>query len=157
MSTLVVGVGNAVRGDDGVGPFVIDLLRAARPGGLELRTAFTFLPELADALPGHEAVVFVDADLEAREVTLRPVITQSREGFHQFAPGRVVEMARGLGFKGQAWICSVPVTSMEAVERNSSVAVLSAGRAAAMLLGMDRGTSREEAPAPVAATSRAAQ
>jgi hydrogenase maturation protease len=148
MSTLVVGVGNAVRGDDGVGPFVIDLLRAARPGGLELRVAFAFLPELADALPGHEAVVFVDADLEAREVTLRPVGTQGRGGLHRFTAARVVEMARGLGFKGPAFICSLPVASMGAGERLSREAVLAAGRAAAMLLGMDRGTSREEAPAP---------
>ncbi len=148
MSTLVVGVGNAVRGDDGVGPFVIDLLRAARPGGLEMRTAFTFLPELADALPGHDAVVFVDADVQAREVMLRALGTQGREGFHHFAPERVVELARGLGFNGQAWICSVPVTSMEAGERLSREAVLAAGRAAAVLLGMDWGTSREEPPAP---------
>ncbi len=154
----MVGVGNAVRGDDGVGPFVIDLLRAARPGGLELRTAFTFLPELADALPGHEAVVFVDADLEAREVTLRPVGTQGREGLHRFAPAGVVEIARGLGFNGHAWICSIPVTSMEAGERLSREAVLAAGRAAAMLLCMDRGTWREEAPAPErTATGRASQ
>ncbi len=148
MSTLVLGVGNAVRGDDGVGPFVIDLLRVARHRGLELRTAFTFLPELAVALPGHDAVVFVDADLEAREVTLRPLGTQGREGLHRFAPARVVEMARGLGFNGQAWICSVPVTSMEAGERLTREAVLAAGRAAAVLLGMDWGASREASPAP---------
>jgi hydrogenase maturation protease len=148
MSTLVVGVGNAVRGDDGVGPFVIDLLRAARPGWLELKTAFTFLPELADALPGHDAVVFVDADVQAREVMLRPLGTEGREGFHRFAPARVVEMARRLGFNGRAWICSIPVTSMEAGKRLSREAVLGAGRAAAALLCMDWGLSREEPPAP---------
>jgi hydrogenase maturation protease len=142
MSTLVVGVGNAVRGDDGVGPFVIDLLRAARPGGMELRTAFTFLPELADALPGHDAVVFVDADVQAREVMLRPLDTQGREGFHRFSPARLVEMARALGFNGRAWICSVPVTSMGAGRRLSREAVLAAGRAAAVLLGMDWGASQ---------------
>lgn len=148
MRTLVVGVGNTVRGDDGVGPFVIDLLRAARPGGLELRTAFTFLPELADALPGHDAVVFVDADVQASEVMLRPLGTQSREGLHHFAPARVVALARALGFQGQAWICGVPVSSMEAGDGLSHQAVLAAGRAAAVLLAVNWGTGREDGRAP---------
>ena len=144
MGTLVVGIGNAVRGDDGVGPFVIDLLRAARPEGMELRTAFTFLPELAEELPGHDAVVFVDADVLAGEVMLRPLGTQGREGFHRFAPARLVAMARTLGFEGQAWICSVPVSSMEAGDALSHQAVLAAGRAAAVLLAVKWGRERAE-------------
>jgi len=143
-ATLVVGIGNAVRGDDGVGPFVIDLLRAARPLGMELRTAYTFLPELADELPGHEAVVFVDADVHVREVMLRPLGPQGREGFHRFAPARVVALARAIGFQGEAWICSVPVTSMEAGDGLSQQAVLAAGRAAAVLLAVSWGTPRAE-------------
>lgn len=137
MSTLVVGIGNTLRGDDGVGPFVIDLLRAARAGWLELRTAFGVLPELAGELLGHEAVVFVDADLRAKEVTLRPLAAEERDGLHRFALARVVAMARALGFRGRAWICSVPVASMDAGERLSREAVLAAGRAAAVLLGVE--------------------
>ncbi|HSP18503.1 MAG TPA: hydrogenase maturation protease [Myxococcaceae bacterium] len=146
MRTLVVGIGNAVRGDDGVGPFVIDLLRAARAGGLELRTAFTFLPELADELPGRDAVVFVDADVHVGEVMLRPLGTEGREGLHRFAPARVVALGRALGFRGQAWLCSVPVTSMEAGDGLSQEAVRAAGRAAAVLLGVDWSHSPGEPP-----------
>ncbi len=135
MSTLVVGIGNTLRGDDGVGPFVIDLLRAARADGLELKTTQAVLPELAGELPGHHAVVFVDADLRAREVTLGPLAPDERERLHRFALARVVKMARALGFGGRAWICSVPVTSMEAGETLSPEAVLAAERAAVVLLG----------------------
>ncbi|HVP61697.1 MAG TPA: hydrogenase maturation protease [Myxococcaceae bacterium] len=134
MSTLVVGIGNTLRGDDGVGPFVIDLLREARGGCLELRTAFGVVPELAQELPGHDAVVFVDADLRAREVTLSPLATEERDRLHRFALARVVKIARALGFVGRAWICSVPVISMEPGEKLSREAVLAAGRAAAVLL-----------------------
>ena len=144
MSTLVVGIGNTLRGDDGVGPFVIELLRAARTGSLELKTAFSVLPELADELPGHDAVVFVDADVQAPEVMLRPLGAQGRAGLHRLAPAQVVEMARRLGFDGEAWICSVPVASMEAGERLSRDAVLAAGRAAAVLLGVQWTTRGRE-------------
>ena len=134
MSTLVVGTGNVLRGDDGVGPFVIDLLRAAHAEGLELRTAQTALPELAGEMLDHSRVVFVDADLEAHEVTLRPVPSSGREGLHGFTPMRVVELARELGFTGNAWLCSLPVESMQPGDALSLRALVAAGRAAALLL-----------------------
>jgi hydrogenase maturation protease len=135
MRTLVVGVGNTLRGDDGVGPFVIDLLRACGAEDLDLRTVHALLPELAADLPGHDAVVFVDADVRATAVTLRPLQAEGREGIHRLAPERVVRLARRLGFHGQAWTCSVPVQTMEPGERLSSKATIAAGRAATVLLG----------------------
>ncbi len=138
MSTMVVGIGNTLRGDDGVGPFVIDLLRAARVGWLELRTAPALLPEFAVELPGYEAVVFVDADVKAREVTLQPVAMEASDPLHGVTPTRVVQLARGLGFDGEAWICSVPVQSMDPRVGLSRQAVLASGHAVALLLGVQR-------------------
>ena len=135
MSTLVIGVGNTLRGDDGVGPFVVELLRAARAQGLDLRTAPAVLPELAGEMPGHSGVVFVDADLEAHEVTLREASGTGPDGLHRFTPGRVLEMGRALGFAGKAWLCSLPVESMQPGQTLSRRAVLAARRAAALLLG----------------------
>ena len=144
MSTLVVGVGNTLRGDDGVGPFVIDLLRTARPPGLELRSVQALLPELAAELPAHHAVVFVDADLRTSEVRLRPLAMEGREGLHRFAPERVVVLARRLGFRGEAWTCSLPVQTMDPGTRLSREAVLAAGRAAAVLLGVRWGGTEDD-------------
>ncbi len=132
--TLVVGVGNTLRGDDGVGPFVIDLLRATDPEDLDLLTVQSLLPELATRLPGHDAVVFVDADVRAREVMLRPLSAEGRDGIHRLAPERVVRLARRLGFRGEAWTCSLPVRTMDAGQQLSREAVIAAGRAATVLL-----------------------
>lgn len=148
MSTLVVGIGNTLRGDDGVGPFVIDLLRAARAGWLELRTVLGVLPELAVELPRHDTVVFVDADVRSREVRLSPLAADEPDRLHRFALARVVTMARALGFGGRAWICSVPVASMDAGEGLSREAVLAAGRAAAVLLGAPWAASRGQPGSP---------
>lgn len=134
MSTLVVGIGNTLLGDDGAGPFVVELLWAEGARGLELRAAHTLLPELAGEMPGHTAVVFVDADRKAREISFRPIAPADGSGLHRFAPAQVVEMARGLGFEGEAWICSVPVQSTEPGETLSPEAELAAVRTASLLL-----------------------
>jgi|SoiMethySBSTD1v2_1073268.scaffolds.fasta_scaffold204880_2 hypothetical protein len=136
MSVLVVGVGKARCGDAGVGHFVIDVLRAARVGNLELRTVQGLIPELAAALPGHEAVVFVGADVRADEVRLRPLAIEGRGELEGRSPERVLLLAQRLGFTGEAWICGVPVRTTDPGGRLSRDAVLAAGRAAAVLLGI---------------------
>lgn len=148
VSTLVVGIGNALRGDDGAGPLAVELLRAARADGLELRTTHTLLPELAGDMPGHRAVVFIDADLEAHAVTLRPVTPGVHAGLHGFAPAQVLEMARRLGFDGEAWICSLPIQSMAPGDPLSRRAVLAARRAAAMVLARLATPSAQPVPPP---------
>ena len=50
---LVIGIGNPLRGDDGVGP-----LRAEQAGG---RSVHQLTPELAAELPELEAVLFIEA------------------------------------------------------------------------------------------------
>ena len=133
MSTLVIGVGNTLRGDDGVAARVLELLEAKAPGAFVLQAAFSLLPELAEDLVAHERVIFVDADVLAREVSLRPV-TQERDGLHRFAPWGVVSMARSLGFLGEAWVCRLPVEAMGAGEGLSAAAVAVAEQAVLQLV-----------------------
>jgi hypothetical protein len=66
-------------------------------------------------------------------VTLRP-LERERDGLHRFAPSSVVAMARGFGFEGEAWVCSVPVTAMGAGEGLSVQASAAAEEAAALLV-----------------------
>lgn len=90
MSTVVViGVGNAGRGDDGVGPAVIDALRAQGgvPGArcAHAPADLTALPDLWD---GALAAVLVDATLGAGEAG---TVTCLRPGDPALdAPGRFV-------------------------------------------------------------------
>ena len=63
---LVFGWGNPGRGDDALGPALIERLEAARPrhpewGGLTLLTDFQLQPEHALDLEGHARVILVDA------------------------------------------------------------------------------------------------
>ncbi len=61
---LVVGCGNPLRGDDGAGPRVAELLAAdPRLAGATVLARHQLTPELADAMREVSAVILVDADV----------------------------------------------------------------------------------------------
>lgn len=64
-SRLVIGIGNPLRGDDGVGALLAEqaaVLTAAEPDGpVAVRSVQQLTPELAEELAQLEAVLFIDA------------------------------------------------------------------------------------------------
>jgi hydrogenase maturation protease len=61
-STIVLGLGNALRGDDGVGPVVIEWLdRQALPPGVETIAGGTSGLDIVSILMGRERAIIVDA------------------------------------------------------------------------------------------------
>ncbi len=65
---LVVGYGNTLRSDDGAGIRAAELIASRHPA-TDCITVHELHPELADALAGHDVVVFLDASVRVREVT----------------------------------------------------------------------------------------
>lgn len=61
MDILVIGIGNSYRGDDGVGPAIIALLRAEKLPGAQLFVCDGDCSSLLDAWQGTDAVVLIDA------------------------------------------------------------------------------------------------
>jgi hydrogenase maturation protease len=60
LAPLVIGIGNLSRGDDALGPRLIDALEAAGAGA-ELMCVYQLQPEHALDLAQHPAVLIVDA------------------------------------------------------------------------------------------------
>jgi hydrogenase maturation protease len=61
-STLILGLGNALRGDDGVGPAVIEWLdRQALPPGVEAIDGGTSGLDIVSIIMGRERAIIVDA------------------------------------------------------------------------------------------------
>lgn len=58
---LVVGYGNELRGDDGLGPRVAREIRALTIPGVDCIEAHQLLPELAPEMAAHDVVLFIDA------------------------------------------------------------------------------------------------
>lgn len=63
MSLAVIGIGNVLLGDDGFGPFVVELLRTRYDFAPEVELLDLGTPGLGliSYLHGHEAIVIVDA------------------------------------------------------------------------------------------------
>ena len=82
---VVIGIGNPLRGDDGVGPAVVEALRGRVPAGTTLATADCDPGRLMDLWAGADTVVVVEA------LRTRP----SRPGtLHVLTPAQVVGDAR---------------------------------------------------------------
>jgi hydrogenase maturation protease len=61
-STVILGLGNSLRGDDGVGSAVIEWLeQQGLPGGVEAIDGGTAGLDIVSALMGHERAIIVDA------------------------------------------------------------------------------------------------
>lgn len=136
MPTLVVGVGNTLRGDDGVAARVLSLLAQHPTRALTLRPTLSLVPELAVDIARHRQVIFVDADLRTESVTLERIGDEAQpDGLHRVSPTTLVRYARELGFSGDAWVCRLPVAELGAGEQLSDRAASAASQAVALLLG----------------------
>jgi hydrogenase maturation protease len=65
-ATLVLGVGNVARGDDGAGPALVARLRRRTPHGVELVESGGDVLGLLAAMYGRERVILVDAASSGR-------------------------------------------------------------------------------------------
>ena len=65
MNVLILGVGNPSRGDDALGPLLIERLEGRVPTGIELLTDFQLQVEHLLDLHGRDLVVFADASVAA--------------------------------------------------------------------------------------------
>jgi hydrogenase maturation protease len=89
-STLLIGIGNVLRGDDGVGCRLAERLgEASLPGEVRVVAAHQLLPEHVDLLRELDRVIVVDAavDVPAGQVAVTELATAGCEGPGLQAPG----------------------------------------------------------------------
>jgi hydrogenase maturation protease len=95
MATLVIGIGNPLFGDDGIGPHIAHML-LERDTALTVVPARQLLPEHADAIHRADAVIFVDAsvDLPAGVIEVTPVVPLTSGGAsgHHLTPARLLAL-----------------------------------------------------------------
>lgn len=110
---LVVGYGNDLRGDDGIGPRVADAVAAWRRQGVASLALTQLMPEVAAHLAAAERVVFVDADARSDTpgVTLRPLAVAPEVGplTHGADPRTLLALCQVVyGRCPAAWLLTVP-------------------------------------------------
>jgi hydrogenase maturation protease len=108
---LVIGVGNDLRGDDAAGRVVADAFDGR--DGVTVRSLPQLVPELVEDLDAVDRAIFVDADIDATGVTVRPALASGRATMsHHGDPGALLELARSTGRNSpDAMIVSIPASA----------------------------------------------
>lgn len=124
---LVIGYGNTLRGDDGVGPRVVEAAAALDLPNVQTLSCDLLTPELADPIAQAKLVVFVDAAIDApREVQLRPLAPaeSSQIMAHAADPRTLLALARDVfGRAPEAWWLTIPIENTGIGEQLSDLAM----------------------------------
>jgi hydrogenase maturation protease len=123
---LVIGYGNTLRADDGVGPRVAEAVEALHLPGVRTMTCQQLSPEHADPISRAGTVVFVDAAVDApNEVQLRPLEPNESSQLmaHAADPRTMLALSRDVfGHTPKAWWLTIPAFTMEFSETLSPAA-----------------------------------
>jgi hydrogenase maturation protease len=126
MKTLILGYGNTLRKDDGLGIYAALALAALNlSSGVEIATYQQLSPELSPLLAQMDHAIFIDAALASNGEkpgaintrTLQPRTTQPSGVTHHFDPEMLLAMAESLyGHAPQAKLFSVTAASFDLEE-----------------------------------------
>jgi len=123
---LILGYGNTLRNDDGVGRKVADAIEALQLPGVQALSCDLLTPELAAPLSRADLAVFVDAAVDApTDVLLRPLepSESSQLMAHAADPRTMLALARDVfGHAPSAWWLTIPVANIGIGEELSTVA-----------------------------------
>lgn len=108
--TLLLGIGNIHREDDGVGPKCVDLVSFP---GVHRLVVQQLVPELAETIRDYERVVFVDASLRGGNAELGPLLPRDTDTSFPLTHGMTCEGLLALtealyGRVPKAFLLSIP-------------------------------------------------
>jgi len=116
---LIIGYGNPVRGDDGVGWQTADQLARLVGDVATVLTVHQLTPELAEPISGADLVVFIDACYEGQAgtwtcETIQPDPEPSHKFTHYFSPANLLSYTHAVfGVNPKALLVSVAGRSFD--------------------------------------------
>ena len=123
---LVIGYGNTLRGDDGVGPRVAEAVGNLCLPGVRTLICPLLTPELADPISRVDKVIFVDAAVDApHEVQWRKLEPNETSQImaHAADPRTMLALARDVfGHAPEAWWLTIPAVELGFSEEFSPAA-----------------------------------
>jgi len=125
---LIIGYGNTLRGDDGVGPQVAEAVAGWGLPGVRAIAAHQLIPELADALASAEVAIFVDAQLgqtTSMGVSFKPITPDEKclLDTHSGDPRWLLALTKQLyGRAPSAWLVAIPGANFDFGETLSGLA-----------------------------------
>ena len=123
---VVIGYGNTLRRDDGVGPKVAEAVAALGLPSVRALACALLTPELAEAVSQASVVIFVDAAVDApREVQMRKLepAGSSQIMAHAASPATLLALARDVfGHAPEGWWLTIPAEDLGIGEEFSPLA-----------------------------------
>ncbi len=126
--TLIIGYGNTLRGDDGVGRYLADQIAVLNWPRCQVLSVHQLTPELAAAIAGVDQVIFIDAqsvDSQASPgLQIQPLHpTHNPEDLsHRSSPAALLTLAELLYNKNvKAWWVLIPAINFAYGETLSPV------------------------------------
>ena len=123
---LVIGYGNPLRSDDGVGPKVAEAVEELQMPDVRALICHQLSPEHAEPIARARTVVFVDAAVDApNDVRLRKLEPgeSSQLMAHAADPRTMLALARdAFGHCPEAWWLTIPAVKLDFGEELSPVA-----------------------------------
>ena len=120
---LIIGYGNTLRGDDGVGPRAAEAVAALNLPGVRTLACQMLTPEFADPISSAAKIIFVDAAVDApKEVQWRKLEPgeSSQLMAHAADPRTMLALARDVfGHAPQAWWLTIPAVNLDFCEELS--------------------------------------
>ncbi|EAW35887.1 hydrogenase maturation protease [Lyngbya sp. PCC 8106] len=125
-TVLVMGYGNPIRGDDGIGERVATEVENWNFSNVRSQSLHQLVPEVAEDLTQVDVVIFVDASITGETVELlavEPLETTELNWGHYLNPQSLLTLAKTLYHKTpEAWLISVPGVDFELGENLSEIA-----------------------------------
>ena len=120
---LVIGYGNTLRGDDGVGPRAADAIAELRLPGVHAIASALLTPEIAEVVSHAQTVIFIDAAVNrsggVRLEPLKPAKSSLIMG-HAADPRTILALARDVfGRAPSAFWLTIPIKEMSLSEHLS--------------------------------------
>jgi hydrogenase maturation protease len=123
---LVIGYGNPLRGDDGVGPKVAEAVEELHLPHVRTLICQQLSPEHAEPVSRARTVIFVDAAVDApKDVQLRKLEPNESSQLmaHAADPRTMLALARDVfGHCPEAWWLTIPALKLEFSEELSPAA-----------------------------------
>jgi hydrogenase maturation protease len=116
-SILIIGYGNNLRSDDGVGRYLAEMIDQQQLPSVKTLSVHQLTPELVLKITEAQAVIFIDAIASLKgEITLQslePSQDKTRLG-HTSNPEQLLSLCKNLYHKyPSAWLLTIPTNNFE--------------------------------------------
>ncbi|MGL5035145.1 MAG: hydrogenase maturation protease, partial [Microcystaceae cyanobacterium] len=123
---LIIGYGNTLRNDDGIGPYLAEQISLANNPLIKTIAVHQLTPELVTAIAEVEQVIFIDANSDSgcTEIKIKTLEAEAKQtGLdHTGSPSYLLALTKSLyGRTPKAWLMMIPAQNFEFGETFSDV------------------------------------